>query len=431
MTQLLQIYNEYKSIWIALLVTIAAGILGGFWLASIMIFYFIIATQYKHKEEAVLILFLTAFILGDNFSGRLGFAQNLRFTALGFTLMFLQNKNLLEKNLGNKLLIFSLIALVITFFYSHIGTPALLRALSYWLMAISIFKLVQLIYEKNNINLSHIIIFFIISYLLLNIIAYKIPIGLDVFLEGRFTGLMANPNGLGLLMLMFYPLIDLFVKRGEIEIPRNYIIYIKLTIALVAILTGSRNSLFSIAIYETAILLSKNKIIFLLGLVTIIFIRYTIRTSDIVILIQYLGLDQYLRLDTLLNASGRTEVWQVAWLEAKKSLWLGNGMMYDNSFIINYGHKYLGPSRARYWWGIWNSYLSLLLNVGIAGMIAYAYFIKEMYKRAVIKDLAFAFLIMVLFSAITESWLAASMNAFTPMFFLYWAVQTQTIAKRF
>ncbi len=128
-------------------------------MASFMFFYYILATQYKHKEEAVLILFLTAFILGDNFSGRLGFAQNLRFTALGLTLMFLQNRNLFEKNLGNKLLIFSLIALVITFIYSPIGTPALLRAVSYWLMALSIFKLVQLIYKKNQFSLSQILIF--------------------------------------------------------------------------------------------------------------------------------------------------------------------------------------------------------------------------------------------------------------------------------
>ncbi len=427
MYRILKTIKVNNEIWVALLVTLFAGILGGFAFASLVCTFFVFAKETIYKDEIILILFLSAFILGDNFNGRLAFAQNLRFSTLGITLLYLQTKNLFQNNLGNKLLIFSVIALLISFAYSPLGTPALLRALSYWLMAISIFKLVQLIYKKNKNNLSHIIIFFIISYLLINIIAFKVPIGINVYLEGRFCGLMANPNGLGLLMLMFYPLIDLFIKRGEIQITKKHHRYIKIMIAFVSILTRSRNSLFSIVIYELAILLSKNKIIFTCSLLTIIILYYSINTSDIVTVIQQLGLGEYLRIETLQNASGRTEVWKVAWQEAKKSLLLGNGMMYDNYYIFDYGNKYLGPNRPRFWWGIWNSYLSLLLNVGIVGMLAYAYFFNEMYKRAHLKDLAFAFLIMVLFSAITESWLAASMNAFTPLFFLYWAVQAQTI----
>jgi membrane-bound metal-dependent hydrolase YbcI (DUF457 family) len=71
-----------------------------------------------------------------------------------------------------------------------------------------------------------------------------------------------------------------------------------------------------------------------------------------------------------------------------------------------------------------------LLNVGIIGLIAYAYFWIKVLKKSHYNNLAIAFLCMCLLSGITESWMAASMNAFTPIMFLFWAVQSQPATKK-
>lgn len=427
MSQLLSIFKQYNSIWLALLLVVMAGIVGGYIAATIVLVFFIFMQESSYKEEMLLILFLAIFFLGDNFTGRLGFANNTRFAILGLALVFLFKHDLFNNRLANKLLPFSAIALVITLLYSTLGTAAYLRALAYWLMALVIFKTVDISYKKSAQNTLHIILFWISLFIISNVILYFLPLGFDTYLKDRFRGLMNNPNGLGLVALMCYPFTDLVKQRKETRFPDYFFIGIKVMIVFIAILTASRNTIFSIMIYEAAHRLSKNKPLFIIGLGAILFAYYSISINDVIAIIQQLGLGDFFRVESLLDASGRTEVWEVAWQEAQRSPWLGNGMMYDNEYILEYGRQHLGPDRARHWFGIWNSYLSLLLNVGIIGIAAYAWFIKEMYRYAHLKNLAFAFIVMSLFSAITESWMAASMNAFTPMFFLYWAIQSQEV----
>jgi hypothetical protein len=67
----------------------------------------------------------------------------------------------------------------------------------------------------------------------------------------------------------------------------------------------------------------------------------------------------------------------------------------------------------------------LLLDVGVVGLIFYFLFLFKCFQMANNKKLAFAFLMLVLASGVTESWMAASMNAFTPLLLLYFALQAQ------
>ncbi|WP_282039399.1 O-antigen ligase family protein [Saccharicrinis aurantiacus] len=426
MTEIINLFKQYNNIWTALFVMIVGGVFAGIAGACIVLLFYIATQQSQYKDELLLVLFLCVFFLGDNFSGRLGFANNLRFVSLGLSLVYFSHYNIFDQNLGNKILPFTIIAVGITLLYSPLGTLAVLRAVAYWLMALVVFKAASVSFNKTATQISYIILFFIALYFLVNILLYFVPIAsLKIYVAGRFSGLMANPNGLGILATLCYPFTDLFRRRKEIEIHPKLFIAIKLGILFIAILTGSRNTLLSILIYETAMKFSKNKGMLFVSLAIFSLLYYSISVNDIIALIYYLDLGEYLRVDSLLDGSGRTQVWEVAWEEVKRSPWLGNGMMYDNHYIAEYRRVVIGPNAERAWSGIWNSYLSLLLNVGIVGVATYAYFVKEMFKAAQLKDLAFAFILMTAFSAITESWMAASMNAFTPMFFLYWAVQAQ------
>jgi len=120
----------------------------------------------------------------------------------------------------------------------------------------------------------------------------------------------------------------------------------------------------------------------------------------------------------------------VVWEEIKNSPWFGRGILYDDYFMDDYVARYLGENAARQWGGVWSSYLSLLLDVGVIGCLAYAYFWVKIFRKAQYKNTAIAFIIMCLLSGITESWMAASMNAFTPLMFLFWAIQSQPATNK-
>jgi O-antigen ligase len=149
-----------------------------------------------------------------------------------------------------------------------------------------------------------------------------------------------------------------------------------------------------------------------------------------IINLSFLAEISFLRIETLADASGRIEVWPVAWEEIKNAPIFGNGILYDDYFIKDYVSINIGENASRHWGGVWNSYLSLLLDVGIVGCIAYAYFWIQAFRKSHDKNLAIAFVFMCLLSGFTESWMAASMNAFTPMMFLFWAIQSQPVTNK-
>ena len=103
-------------------------------------------------------------------------------------------------------------------------------------------------------------------------------------------------------------------------------------------------------------------------------------------------------------------------------------MTYDGLFIKDYAQYYV-DQKARHWSGIWNSYLSLLLNVGVVGLVAYFYFWIKVYNKPSFSNLSFPFVFGCLLIGITESWMNASMNAMTPLMLLFWAIQTCHIKK--
>ena len=89
-------------------------------------------------------------------------------------------------------------------------------------------------------------------------------------------------------------------------------------------------------------------------------------------------------------------------------------MTYDGLFIKDYAQYYV-DQKARHWSGIWNSYLSLLLNVGVVGLVAYFYFgLRYITNQAFLIYPSHLYLV-VYWIGITESWMNASMNAMTPL----------------
>ncbi len=406
-----------------LLALILGGMIGGVVLASAVCLSLFTISKANQKVETLFVFFIVIYFLGDNFSGVFSFAQNLRFVILGIGLLILIGFQLTNRNVAFNILPFSIVATLITYSLSPLGIEATARGLSYFLVALVIFKCVQLLVEYDAKRFYNLVITVLAFYFFLNLILNFIPF-IDVkYIKGRYAGVMANPNGLGMAAMFSYAVVDIIWRKKQSTFDKRFFKVFKIVLIVLVLLSGSRTSIFAIMAYEMSIRLLKHKILLIIALLFVVYVYGISATLSPSAVISSLGLSDFLRTDTLDDASGRTEVWVVAIAEIYNQPWLGKGMLYDNYFIKLYGDRFLGEFRARHWYGIWNSYLSLLLNVGIIGLMAFSFFWYKMYTLSKMKIVRFAFLMMCLFSAISESWMAASMNAFMPLVFTCWGLQ--------
>lgn len=424
MYKLLNSYSEYKKIWTSLFFIVALGAVSNFIVASLALMIVVMVANNALKPELFFVLFLTTFFLADNFSGPFSYNQNLRFVILGGTLVYLYRFNVLNNRMAKLVLPFTIVALFISLFFSPLGVASVLRAVAFWLVALCIFGLVKVLYEKEK-NISRLIVLTIALYFGLTLFLRFVPLFDVIHTDGRFQGMMGNPNGLGLLSMFSYGIIDLIKFKNDSGFNQKFINRLKLLIIIIIVFTGSRTALFSVLIYEVVTKMSKNILMMLLSLLVLGSAYFIMSSIGFNVILSSMGLSEFMRLDTLENASGRTDVWGVAWDEIMRSPFFGNGILYDSHFMLNYARKTFGDAWDRQWNGVWSSYLSLLLDVGFVGVFVYFLSVYKMFKKSKHGSFAIGFVCMSLFAGITESWMAASMNAFTPMFFLYWAIQAQ------
>lgn len=425
----IKILNQYKSIFFALCLVVLSGVLGGFLAATALILVCLIALKKDNRLYFLLAALMLVFTLADNFDDFLSFAQNLRFAILGIALLFLLKHKLFQNNKGRLIIWFSAYAFVITLLYSSLGLPALLRSVGFLAVALVIFKLMQILLEKDRQACIDLILTLLFAYFLVNVVLFVIPVYEDAFFKGRFSGLMGNPNGLALLSAFSYALLHWMQKNEVSRYTNSYFKFFKIVLFVIIVLTGSRTSLIALLSFILVMSFYKHKILLILslsGLAMYAIFFQEIKMEDVA---QFLGLTEYLRIESLANASGRSEVWQVTVNEFLKQPWLGQGMLYDDYFISNYAEQRFGANYARNWNKVWSSYLSLALDVGIIGIILFGIFWQRLFAFSKNKLFATAFLLMLLLTAVTESWMAASMNSFMPLVFVIWALQFK-VAKQ-
>lgn len=405
-----------------MLVVVVAGIIGGVALAGLTSLVFVLKKSKTTSLYFMLALFLITFILAANFDGVFAFAQNLRFVILGIILVLL-NQKIFIHNKALSLSLFTIYALVVTYFISDFGASALLRCMGFLVVALCTFKLVELLLKENRALTLNLIVNVFFVFFLINILLYFIPIYKDVFILNRFKGLMGNPNELALLAVFSYVLIHWISQYETTQYSKRFFKIFKLIIFMIIIFSGSRTSLITIAIFEVTLLFFSNIILFTISFISLLLLGFYINSSNFVELILSIGLESYMRVETLDNFGGRLEVWEVAYEEFLIQPWLGHGMTYDDYYIKDYALNKYGDNYARQWNGVWSSYLSLGLNVGIIGSLFYAFFWFKLFKSSREKIFRTAFLLTMLSTAVTEPWLMASMNAFMPVVFLIWILQ--------
>jgi O-antigen ligase len=248
------------------------------------------------------------------------------------------------------------------------------------------------------------------AILTIGLIAKFINPSLATF-EGRFRGLLGNPNAIGIYVLLLFLTFALIRERYP-ELFSNTEKTVLFGLMFLALfLSNSRNSLFAIVIFIFFSYFYKLSpylgfIIFLVFL--LIYQSVEANLADIIV---KLGLGDYFRVNTLQDASGRYIAWNFAKDHIKESPWLGRGFDFTEDLFLenevwlnNIGHQ--GNAH--------NSYLTLWLDTGLLGLSLYLYAMASSFIQAAKKsNLALPAMYAIIFSSIFESWLAASLNPFT------------------
>jgi len=366
--------------------------------------------QREMYAELLIGLFLIL-ILSDSEEPRLMFAKSIKiiYVVILALFVFFDKKAFTPYNSLYKIFIpFFLISLYCVLF-SETMDIGIQKTFSYFILFLVVPNFITKLFREQGTQIFKSIIFFGATILAIGIlfivldesIAYNIVIG-------RFRGVFGNPNGLGLFCFLFFALFyvlnktftNLFSPKGKL--------FIYSLIILSIILSNSRNAFFSVLILLLFTRFFKESLFwgFIVSIV-FIFMNY-ILIGQLPILLESLGLQTFLRLDTINTLSGRSVAWEFAWAKIQDNIFIGKGFGYDEYLMRKYSHMLgmLGHQG-----GVHSSFLSLWLNFGLVGLLIYMRsFFLTFLKAAKVNKLAFPLMYAVLFTATFEGLFIGSLN---------------------
>ncbi|MBK9402765.1 MAG: O-antigen ligase family protein [Bacteroidetes bacterium] len=371
---------------------------------------------YKYKgqySEVVLTIFLINY-LSDNRHDELYFAAKTKgyIIMLAGLLYYINLRNFPQRSkIIRPFIPFFIVAFLL---FPRNPDPALSfqKTLSYFLLiaAIPNYFLRQIEVEKE-VFLRKLIWLITLLYIIGLISIYTLPYDWAYWAD-RYQGFMGNPNGIGVMSTVMFLLIHVAQYHYPKMFTRmdKYIIYGVLFISL--IMSGSRNSIFSIVIFLFFSYVYKVSPWIGFAIVILAAVVFQVINENLAAIFTAIGLGSYLRVDHLDNGSGRLIAWTYAWSEIQKHYFiLGRGFSFEEYLF----------SLKQDWFevrghigSVHNSFLAVWLNTGIIGLICFVYGILTNFIRAAkVNPLAFPCMFAIIFSNMFESWLQASLNPFT------------------
>jgi len=299
------------------------------------------------------------------------------------------------------------------------------KTISYILLIFIVPQFLIKSYDDHGRDAIRTIIFFTGFMILMGFILELVDPGYTFARGGRFRGVFGNPNGLGIFSALVIALVYLTRDIFPGLFSKSDLRWLVIPALISLILAGSRTSIIAVLIFFifTRLYRVSPVIGFLAFLGTAIISELV--ASNIVSIIGSLGLSDFFRIDTLEGGSGREVAWQLAWQTIQESLWFGRGFAFDE-WIMARNQEALNDLGHQ--GGVHNTYLQIWLNTGIVGLVLFlrAIFLNVI-KGAARSRLAFPFLWLVMFSILPESWLAASLNPFSILFFIGLTILTDHI----
>ena len=232
-----------------------------------------------------------------------------------------------------------------------------------------------------------------------------------VTLAGRYSGILGNPNGLGLFCIVFFILTTVANDMRKDLFTRRQLYVIQGVILLSIFLSGSRNAVFTIGIFMLFRYFYRISPFLGISAFLVIVIVYQLILTNLGSIIVSLDLQEYFRIETLENASGRLVAWNFGWEKIMENPLIGKGIGHgDNLYKINYAFLSIQGHQGN----AHNSFITFWLDTGFFGLMFYLFaFIRSFVTGAKHCRSAIPALFAILFSAFFESWLTASLNPFT------------------
>jgi O-antigen ligase len=426
----MEVFRQYRSFFYMIMSWAVVGAVAGpAALLYIPLCLFVLKSKGQYME--LMIGFFFILILSDNRSHYFEFAYNAKEIYISFLALFLfmdRKKFTPFDRLSAAFVPFFIVAFIcLTYAPVDNFLNSLEKTVSYILLLIVVPNYVKRAYVDKHADFFRVIIFFGVFILLLSLVLnYILP---DItHLEGRYRGVFGNPNGLGVFCLLFLLLFSLIIELNPELFQRREKTLIYALILLSIILCGSRSTLFAILIYF--FLSYSYKISPIVGFFVFVLIAgsYGYVSTNIISIATSLGLEKYLRVETLTEASGRFVAWNFAWINIKQNLYIGRGFDYTN-YIFQLYSQYL--SNMGHQGNAHNSYITLWLDTGLLGLVTFVFaFIRTFVKATRKTRLAMPILYAVIFSTFFESWLTASLNPFTIIVFIILSILTSDVIIR-
>ncbi|HKK40241.1 MAG TPA: O-antigen ligase family protein [Cryomorphaceae bacterium] len=318
-----------------------------------------------------------------------------------------------------------IVAGLIGMLQSPIPFLAVQKTLSYILLIFIVPQFVIKAYDDHGTDAIRSIIFFAAFMILMGFVLELADPGYTYARGGRFRGVFGNPNGLGIFASLVIALVYLARDIYPNLFAKNDLRWLIIPALVSLVLAGSRTSIIAVIIFFVFTRLYRvSPVIGFMAFLGTAIVSELI-ASNLVSIISSLGLSEFFRVDTLEGGSGREIAWQLAWQTIQDNFWFGRGFAFDE-WIMAKNQEALNDLGHQ--GGVHNTYLQIWLNTGIVGLLLFlrAIFLNVI-KGASRSRLAFPFLWLVMFSILPESWLAASLNPFSILFFIGLTILTDNI----
>jgi len=295
---------------------------------------------------------------------------------------------------------------------SPVQFTSIQKLASYFLLFYVIPQLVIRLLQTEKERLLKGLIAFGTLVLIIGIVLKYVMPGMVLFQEsGRFSGLLGNPNGLGIFTFVFFMLYMLIRKYNSDYFTQKEHYIILGAIALSLIFAGSRGGIFSSILFIIGYFLFQRSIVLGFTVMISIFVSYQLMMANLETIITNLNLQDYFRLETLEKGSGRLEAYKFARQHIQYNYWFGRGFGYTEYLMHKYAEYFISKGHQG---NVHNSYLTIWLDTGLIGLIAFAWgWLKNFYRASLYSPLIWAVLFGTLLTTTVESWLAASLNPFT------------------
>jgi hypothetical protein len=298
--------------------------------------------------------------------------------------------------------------------FSPIPFTAIQKTASYFLLFASVPNFFSYLYQKYKEDFLKRAVwtsFFIIFIGLL----FKYISPESATLVGRLRGLLGNPNGLGIYCYLFCIFLTIIIEFFPDMFTRNEKIFIYGITIISLVYSGARSSLLALILFFVFRYFHRLSPLVGFVLLLMVSVSYELITANFEAIIYSLGLENYLRVETLKEGSGRYVAWGFAWQQIQKNYFIGRGFSF-NEYIFRENYGYL-LSKGHQGSSAHNSYLTLWLDTGFIGLASFlSGLLGFVFSLSKLSISLFPLLYSVLFSNQFESWLTASLNPFTILF---------------